>query len=49
MAVAPIPNQLLHASAAMLAGVALGGIVYGVSFLFQRRMMTEVQALVPKS
>jgi hypothetical protein len=41
----PIPNDYVHAAAAALTGAALGGAVYGVSFLFQRRMMTEVQAL----
>jgi hypothetical protein len=49
LAIAPIPNQLVHASLALLAGVALGGAVYGASFLWQRRLMAEVQALVPKS
>jgi hypothetical protein len=33
----------------VLAGAALGAAVYGVSYLLQRRMMTEVQALVPKT
>jgi hypothetical protein len=32
-----------------MAGAALAGAVYGVSFLLQRKMMTEVQALVPKT
>src|SRR5438094_415278 len=49
VALAPIPNQLAHASLAVLAGAALGGAIYGVSFLLQRRMMGEVQALVPRS
>src|SRR6266702_1298592 len=49
VALAPIPNQFAHASLAVLAGAALGGAIYGVSFLLQRRMMGEVQALVPRS
>ena len=48
VALSPIPNTLLHATLAILAGAALGAAVYGVSFLLQRRMMAEVQALVPK-
>ena len=49
VALAPISPALLHASLAVLAGVALAGAVYGVSFVLQRRMMAEVQAIVPKS
>ncbi|HEV3100872.1 MAG TPA: hypothetical protein VG426_00900 [Candidatus Dormibacteraeota bacterium] len=49
VALSPIPGAPIHASLAVLAGVVLAGAVYGVSFLLQRRMMTEVQALVPKS
>jgi hypothetical protein len=49
VALAPIPNEFAHASLAVLAGAALGGAIYGVSFLLQRRMMGEVQALVPRS
>lgn len=48
VALAPIPNVIVHATLAILAGAALAAIVYGVSFLLQRRMMTQVQALVPK-
>jgi hypothetical protein len=48
VALAPISPVLLHASLAMLAGAALAGAVYGVSFFLQRRMMAEVQAIVPK-
>jgi hypothetical protein len=33
----------------VLAGALLAGAVYGVSFLLQRRMMEEVQALVPRT
>jgi len=49
VALAPISNQFAHASLAVLAGAALGGAIYGVSFLLQRRMMGEVQAMVPRS
>jgi len=49
VALSPIPNPIVHATLAILAGTALAGAVYGVSFLLQRRMMKEVQALVPKS
>jgi hypothetical protein len=49
VALAPINPPYLHAALAVLTGVALGAAVYGVSFLLQRRMMTEVQAMVPKT
>jgi hypothetical protein len=49
VALLPIDPPLLHAALAVLAGAALAGGVYGVSFLLQRQMMTEVQALVPKT
>lgn len=49
VALAPIDPPLLHAALAVLAGAALAGAVYGVSYLLQRQMMTEVQALVPKT
>jgi hypothetical protein len=49
VALAPIEPPLLHATLAVLVGAALAGAVYGVSFLLQRRMMTEVQALIPKT
>ncbi len=48
VAVAPIPNVIVHATLAVLAGAALAAIVYGISFLLQRRMMAQVQALIPK-
>ena len=49
VALSPIPgNSAVHAILAVLAGAALAAGVYGVSFLLQRRMMAEVQALVPK-
>jgi hypothetical protein len=49
VALAPISPAPLHAVLAVLAGTALGAAVYGVSFLLQRRMMTQVQALIPKT
>jgi hypothetical protein len=49
VALSPVNPPLLHAALAILAGTALGAAVYGVSFFLQRRMMTEVQALVPKT
>ena len=48
VALSPISPVLLHASLAVLAGAALAGAVYAVSFVLQRRMMAEVQAIVPK-
>jgi hypothetical protein len=48
VALAPISPVLVHVLLAVLAGVALAGVVYGVSFLLQRRMMAEVQKMVPK-
>ncbi len=48
VALSPIPNSTLHATLAIVAGTALAAAVYGVSYLLQRRMMKEVQALVPK-
>ncbi len=49
VAFSPISPSLLHAALAVIVGAALAAAVYGVSFLLQRRMMTEVQALVPKT
>jgi putative flippase GtrA len=49
VAIAPISPSLLHASLAILAGTALAAAVYGVSFFLQRRMMAEVQKIVPKT
>jgi hypothetical protein len=48
IALSPITPMLLHTVLAVLAGAILAGAVYGVSFLLQRRMMAEVQAMVPK-
>jgi len=49
IALAPIGPEALHAGLAVLAGAALAAAVYGASFLVQRRMMEEVQALIPKT
>jgi len=49
IALSPISPMPLHAVLAVLAGAILAGAVYGVSFLLQRRMMAEVQAMVPKT
>ena len=49
VALAPIEPQALHAGLAVVVGAALAAAVYGASFLIQRRMMEEVQALIPKT
>jgi hypothetical protein len=49
IALSPISPMPLHAALAVVAGAILAGAVYGVSFLLQRRMMAEVQAMVPKT
>lgn len=46
-ALAPIPNDLVHTLLALVVGALLGGAVYGLSLLLQRRLMAAVQALVP--
>jgi hypothetical protein len=48
VALAPISPMPVHALLAVLGGAAFAGVVYGVSYLLQRRMMAEVQKLVPK-
>jgi hypothetical protein len=48
VALSPISPVPVHAALAVLGGAALGGAVYGISYVLQRRMMKEVQALVPK-
>ena len=47
VALAPLRPDWLHALLAIVVGAALGGAVYGVSFLYQRRMYAEVQKLIP--
>ena len=49
IALAPIRPEWLHAGLAILVGAALAAAVYGASFLIQRRMMEEVQSLIPKT
>ena len=49
VALSPINPSALHALLAVLAGVVIAAAVYGISFLVQRRMMEEVQALVPRT
>lgn len=51
IALSPIETSVsaVHALLAVLTGAILAGAVYGVSFLLQRRMMNEVQALMPKT
>jgi len=49
VALAPISPAVVHALLAVLTGTVLGAAVYGVSYLLQRRMMEEVQALVPRT
>jgi hypothetical protein len=49
IALAPISSPLLHATLAALVGAILAAGIYGISFLLQRRMMTEVQSMVPKT
>lgn len=47
IAAAPLQPDWLHALLAIVVGAALGGAVYGASFLYQRRMYAEVQKLMP--
>jgi hypothetical protein len=47
VALLPIRPEVAHGPAALVAGLLLAGAVYGVSFLFQRRIAAEVQALMP--
>lgn len=48
VALAPLPVvDVVHALAALVAGAALGGATYAVSFLFQRRLQNQLQAMVP--
>lgn len=49
VALSPISPPALHAALAVIVGVVVGAAVYGASFLLQRRMMEEVQALVPRA
>ena len=49
VALAPIANSALHAGLSVLVGAALGGAVYGASYLLQQRLTGEVQALAPRT
>jgi hypothetical protein len=49
VALSPISPHWLHAVLAAAVGAAVAAGTYGVSYLLQRRMMNEVQALVPKT
>lgn len=42
-----LADQVIHAVLALVVGAALAGGVYGLSFLVQRRLYREVQAMVP--
>ena len=46
-ALLPIRPDLVHTILAAVIGLVLGLAVYGLSFLFQRRLYAEVQKLVP--
>ncbi len=43
----PFTNQWIHAVVTVLVAAALGVGAYGMGMLYQRRMMAEVQKLVP--
>jgi len=47
IALVPLRPELAHVLAAVLVGAALAGAVFGLSHLIQRRLYTEVQALMP--
>lgn len=47
VAAAPLRPDWVHAALAVVVGAILGGAVYGLSFLVQKRMYAEVQGLVP--
>ena len=49
VALSPISPVILHAALALVAGAAVAGAVYGVSFFLQRRMSKEVQAIAGKA
>jgi hypothetical protein len=43
----PLYPEPLHAAAAAVIGIALGAGVFGLSYLYQKRLTAEAQALVP--
>ena len=48
VALSPISPAAVHAVLAVATGAIVAAAIYGISFLLQRRMMEEVQALVPR-
>jgi len=47
VALVPLRPEFVHAAAAAGAGAVLAGIVFGVTYLYQRRLLDQVQALMP--
>ncbi|HZU16846.1 MAG TPA: hypothetical protein VFD01_09665 [Candidatus Dormibacteraeota bacterium] len=47
VAAVPIEPDLLHAPLAAAAALAGSGTVWGLSYLYQRRLVNEVQSLIP--
>jgi hypothetical protein len=45
----PLTPEPLHAGAAAAVGLILGGAIFGVSYLYQKRLMAEAQALAPQT
>ena len=43
----PFTPEWAHAIAAFAVGAALGAGAFGLSYLYQKRLMAEAQALVP--
>jgi hypothetical protein len=43
----PMTPEPLHAGAAAIVGIALGAGVFGLSYLYQKRLTAQAQALVP--
>jgi uncharacterized protein HemX len=43
----PFAGTAVHALVALVVAVILGGAVYGVFFILQRRLAEQAQALVP--
>ena len=45
----PLTPEPLHAAAAAIVGLLLGGAIFGASYFYQKRLMAEAQALVPQT